>query len=89
VDSGDAGGFKALVAKGCEQCRGTGYSGRFALGELLLMTPALKALVARRAPQAELQAEAERGGWRSLRDQAMDAVAQGLTTLDEVERVAA
>ena len=89
VDSGDAGGFKSLVAKGCEHCRGTGYSGRFALGELLLMTPALKALVARRAPQAEIQTEAERGGWRSLRDQAMDAVANGLTTLDEVERVAA
>ena len=81
------GGF--LLARGCEQCRGTGYSGRFALGELLLMTPALKALVARRAPQTEIQAEAERGGWRSLREQAMDAVALGITTLDEVERVAA
>jgi general secretion pathway protein E len=79
----------ALLAKGCEHCRGTGYSGRFALGELLLMTPALKALVARRAPQIEIQAEAERSGWRSLRDQAMDAVALGITTLDEVERVAA
>ena len=78
-----------LVAKGCEHCRGTGYSGRFALGELLLLTPALKALVARRAPQTELQAEAERSGWRSLRDQALDAVAQGQTTLDEVGRVAA
>ena len=79
----------ALLAKGCEHCRGTGYSGRFALGELLLMTPALKALVARRAPQTEIQAEAERGGWRSLRAQAMEAVAHGLTTLDEVDRVAA
>ena len=79
----------ALLAKGCEHCRGTGYSGRFALGELLLMTPALKALVARRAPHTEIQAEAERGGWRSLRDQALAAVAQGLTTMDELERVAA
>ena len=76
-------------ARGCEQCRGTGYAGRFALGELLTMTPALKALVARRAPQAEIQAEAERGGWRSLRDQALEAVARGDTTLAEVDRVAA
>ncbi|MBX3475893.1 MAG: type II/IV secretion system protein [Planctomycetes bacterium] len=90
VASGEAvQGFQALQARGCEQCRGTGYSGRFALGELLLMTPSLKALVARRAPQAEIQAEAERGGWRSLRDQALGAVALGMTTLDEVERVAA
>ncbi|MEO8154059.1 MAG: GspE/PulE family protein [Rhizobacter sp.] len=79
----------SLLAQGCERCRGTGYTGRFALGELLLMTPALKALVARRAPQTEIQAEAERGGWRALREQAMAAVAQGITTVDEVDRVAA
>lgn len=78
-----------LVARGCEQCRGTGYSGRFALGELLLFTPDIKALLSRRAPLAEIQEEAARHGWRSLRVQAMEAVAQGLTTLDEVDRVAA
>lgn len=77
------------IAKGCEQCRGTGYQGRFALGELLLMTPALRELIARRAPHREIQAEAERSGWRSLRAQAIGMVASGLTTLDEVDRVAA
>ena len=78
-----------VLAKGCEHCRGTGYSGRFALGELLMLTPALKALVGRRASQAEMQAEAERGGWRGLREQALMAAAQGMTTLEEVDRVAA
>jgi general secretion pathway protein E len=78
-----------LVAHGCEHCRGTGYSGRFALGELLMLTPDIKAMLARRAPLAEIQAEAARHGWRGLREQAMEAVAQGLTTLDEVDRVAA
>ena len=78
-----------LSAQGCEHCRGTGYSGRFALGELLTMTPALKAAMARRAPQDEIQAQAERGGWRSLREQALEAALQGLTTMEEVERVAA
>lgn len=77
-----------LKPRGCEHCRGTGYSGRFALSELLLMTPTVKALVARRAPQAEIQAEAERHGWRSFRDQALEAVSQGKTTLEEVDRVA-
>ena len=76
-------------ASGCEACRGTGYSGRFALGELLLMTPSLKAMVARRAPQAEIQAEAAASGWRSLREQALQAVAAGATTIEEVDRVAA
>ena len=76
-------------AQGCEHCRGTGYAGRFALGELLLLTAPLKALVASRAPLADIQAEAERTGWRSLRALALDAALQGHTTLEEVDRVAA
>jgi general secretion pathway protein E len=78
-----------LEARGCEHCRGTGYAGRFALGELLPLSPALKALVAARAPQAQIQAEAERVGWRSLRVLALEAALQGHTTLEEVDRVAA
>jgi general secretion pathway protein E len=78
-----------LQARGCEHCRGSGYAGRFALGELLTLTPALKALFSQRAPHAQIQAEAERSGWRSLRGQALAAVAQGQTTMEEVERVAA
>jgi general secretion pathway protein E len=75
-------------ARGCEHCRGTGYSGRFALGELLTLTPALRELLARRAPQAEIQAAAASTGWRSLQNLAFEAAARGMTTLDEVERVA-
>jgi general secretion pathway protein E len=77
------------AACGCDACRGTGYSGRFALGELLTMTPALKAMVARRAPHAEVQAEAVTSGWRGFAEQAQAAVAAGLTTQEEVDRVAA
>ena len=77
------------AGSGCEACRGTGYSGRFALGELLTMTPALKALVARRAPHDEIQAEAATAGWRGLEAQAREAVTAGLTTQAEVDRVAA
>ena len=77
-----------MAARGCEHCRGTGYSGRFALGEVLLMTPALKTLIARRATQAEILTEAAHSGWRSLRDQAVAVAACGLTTMDEVDRVA-
>lgn len=81
--------FRPMEAVGCEHCRGTGYSGRFALGELLLLTPSVKALVSARAPQAEIQAEAQRNGWRSLQSMALDAVVSGMTTLEEVDRVAA
>ncbi len=76
-------------AKGCAHCRGTGYAGRFALGELLTLTPQAKALITRKAPQTEIQQEAQRSGWRSLRQQALLAAMQGRTSLEEVERVAA
>jgi general secretion pathway protein E len=75
-------------ARGCEHCRGTGYSGRFALGELLPFTPGLKALVSQRAPHVQIEAEAQRNGWRSLRALAIDAALRGETTLEEVDRVA-
>ena len=84
-----AGAPQLLRAQGCEHCRGTGYAGRFALGELLLLTAPLKALVAARAPLAQIQAEAQRSGWRSLRALAIDAALRGYTTLEEVDRVAA
>jgi len=79
---------KLMRARGCEHCRGTGYSGRLALGELLQLTPALKALVSARAPQAQIQTEAARGGWRSLRALAIDTALRGHTTPEEVDRVA-
>ena len=78
-----------MKAVGCEHCRGTGYSGRFALGELLTLTPELKAMIASKKPQLDIQAEAARGGWRSLREQALEAAARGWTTIEEVDRVAA
>ncbi|MBI3346940.1 MAG: type II/IV secretion system protein [Burkholderiales bacterium] len=83
-------GFPRLMkAHGCENCRGTGYAGRLAMGELLHLTPTLKSLVSARAPLAEIQAEAERSGWRSLRTLAIEIALQGLTTPEEVDRVAA
>ena len=77
-----------MSAAGCEHCRGTGYAGRFALGEVLELTPALKTLLAQRVSQIELQAEASHNGWRSLREQTLSAAADGLTTMEEVDRVA-
>ncbi|MDQ6684316.1 MAG: GspE/PulE family protein [Pseudomonadota bacterium] len=89
ADSDPSAPPESKAAIGCEACRHTGYTGRFALGELLTMTPSLKALVARRAPHAEIQAEAAQSGWRSLDAQAQEAAAKGLTSFEEADRVAA
>lgn len=81
-------GARLMEARGCEHCRHTGYAGRFALSELLILSAPLKALLAARAPQAQLQAEAARLGWRSLRSLAIEAALAGRTTLEEADRVA-
>ena len=85
----DAALVRWVRARGCERCRGTGYSGRFALAEFLVMSPTLKALIAARSSQAEIQQEALRTGWRELREQALEAAMRGHTTMEEVDRVAA
>ncbi|WP_131111777.1 GspE/PulE family protein [Sulfuricystis thermophila] len=73
--------------KGCGECRGTGYRGRRAVAEILALDDRLRALIAQRAPLAEIKAEARRQGMLSLRDAALQLARTGQTTLEEVARV--
>ena len=72
---------------GCHVCRNTGYVGRTAVIERLNLTPRVAELMTRRVPGAELLAEAEASGMRSLKTQAFDLARAGITSLDEVNRV--
>ena len=78
------GGYEAV---GCVECRGSGYEGRAGLYEIMVLDPALKALV---TPDADVQA-LRRGalaqGMSSLRMAGIDKVKAGLTTMTEVMRV--
>ncbi|MCM5681567.1 GspE/PulE family protein [Schlegelella sp. S2-27] len=76
-------------ANGCPACLDTGYRGRFAIGELLVMSTELKAMIVDHAPYQEVWALARRQGLRTLREQAMDAASKGWTSFDEVQRVTA
>lgn len=78
---------KWVRAAGCRACRGSGYRGRRAIGELLMVTPEVKALLARRASQSELLATTAQDGFVSLRAVALRLAACGETTLAEVDRV--
>jgi type II secretory ATPase GspE/PulE/Tfp pilus assembly ATPase PilB-like protein len=72
---------------GCEQCAGTGYRGRLLLAELLTIDPALRQAIRDKADTAALEAAAGGAGRRTVRAAAAEAVAAGLTTAEEVERV--
>jgi general secretion pathway protein E len=77
------------AGSGCRHCRGTGYRGRVAVGELLVLTDELREAIVERAPVRRLKELARQGGSRFLRHAALDLAKQGRTTLEEVNRVTA
>uniref|UniRef100_UPI00313773D9 GspE/PulE family protein n=1 Tax=Variovorax sp. YR752 TaxID=1884383 RepID=UPI00313773D9 len=72
---------------GCGHCRGTGYRGRRAIAELLLLDDELRDLIAERAPMGRIKDAARQRGLRTLRDAALAAVCSGDTTFEELDRV--
>jgi len=70
--------------KGCGACFGTGFSGRTAIFELLVVTDEIRDLVVRRASAGDLKRAALKDGFLTLRKDGLRRVAAGLTTLDEV-----
>lgn len=75
------------AGRGCGQCRGTGYKGRKAISEILLLNDAIRELIIARQPTRLIREAARNNGTRFLREAAMDAVARGETTLQEINRV--
>ncbi|MEM0952935.1 MAG: ATPase, T2SS/T4P/T4SS family [Pseudomonadota bacterium] len=74
-------------AVGCARCQGTGYKGRSGIYEFVQMTPELHDLVVQGRPVQELRALAAAQGNRTLRQDGLLKVAQGVTTMEEVYRV--
>lgn len=89
ADSGiDApGGYDFRVGRGCGECRGTGYRGRKAVAELLVLNDELRELIVAREPIRRLKEAAHRSGTRFLREAALDLVRRGETSLEEANRV--
>ena len=79
--------FAFSQGTGCGHCRGSGYKGRRAIAETLLLTDELRELIVARAPIGQIKEAAERGGTRTLRDAALARVKAGDTTLEEINRV--
>lgn len=85
VGAPDFGGLtKAFRGAGCEKCRRSGYFGQVGVFEFLPITPKLRRLIARSAPEEDLYSEARVQGMRTLYDDALEKVAQGITTIEEV-----
>ncbi len=74
--------WKFRAGRGCAHCRGTGYKGRRAIGELLVLNDELREAIVVRAPARRLKELAIAGGSRLMRTTALDLVERGQTTLD-------
>jgi type IV pilus assembly protein PilB len=80
-------GFQPVKGAGCTNCSDTGYRGRVAIYEVMVLTEEIKEFVLNGASTAELKREAIRGGMVTLRRSALNKLLEGTTTLSEVHRV--
>ena len=83
-------GDKAITlyrAVGCEHCGNSGYSGRNAIVELLVMTDAIKQLILRHSDAGEIARVAAEAGMHSMLDDGLRKAVVGITTIEEVRRV--
>jgi len=80
-------GYRFMLGAGCGLCRGSGYHGRKAIAEFLVLNDELRELIVARQSIRALKAAAARSGTRLLRQVALDEVRSGTTTLQEINRV--
>jgi type II secretory ATPase GspE/PulE/Tfp pilus assembly ATPase PilB-like protein len=74
-------------AKGCDTCSNTGYKGRVGLHELLMGTDDIKKLIQEHARVSEMLATALENGMRTLKQDGIEKVLQGITDIHEVRAV--
>lgn len=79
--------YRFRNGKGCGHCRGSGYRGRNAIAEILLLNDEIRELIVAQEPIRRIKEAARNNGTHFLREAALDMVKQGLTSLEEANRV--
>lgn len=73
--------------KGCQSCKQTGYKGRLGIFEMLLMDDRIREMVITKRSSGEIKKAAVEAGMKTLRDDGLEKVLEGKTTVEEVLRV--
>ncbi len=84
LNEADTGGREFYTGQGCDSCNDTGYRGRQGLFELLDMSDPLRELVAQRAATVVLQQKAKELGMKTLREDGLRNIFDGITSIEEV-----
>ncbi len=74
-------------AKGCSRCNNTGYKGRLGLYEVMIVSEAIRRLTVERKSADEIGRVAAAEGMKSLREDGIDKVLLGMTSVEEIARV--
>jgi type IV pilus assembly protein PilB len=80
------GGKKFYYGKGCDQCNNTGYRGRTGIYEIMPFNDEIRDLIMNSASTAVLREASKRAGMKTLRENGLAAIYDGITTIDEVAR---
>ena len=83
----DAQNFSIFEGKGCEECRFTGFHGRTAIHEIIIISTPIRELIMNRASSQQIKQMAIQEGMNSLRQDGLRKVIDGITTFSEVIRV--
>jgi general secretion pathway protein E len=76
--------LKVHAGRGCVHCRGTGFSGRTGLFEVMPVTPRIGRLIEEQASAAEIRREALNDGMLTLREYGIKKLGRGETTYEEI-----
>jgi type IV pilus assembly protein PilB len=84
IDPVDIGNREFFYGKGCPTCNNSGYKGRLGIYEWLRMSESIRDLVVQRAPTLVIKQKALEQGMRTLRDDGLRAIFDGITSIEEV-----
>jgi len=79
--------FELYRGAGCAFCKHTGFKGRTTINELLVPNEKIHELIVNRAPTSQVKKEARKNGMKTLREDGIYKVIEGMTTIEEVIRV--
>jgi len=80
--------IKLYRGKGCSFCKNTGYYGRTSIYELIVLDEEIKSLIVTKASSNVINELALKNGMKTLKDSGIEKALQGITTIEEVLRVA-
>lgn len=79
--------YQFMAGEGCGDCRGSGYKGRRAIAEILVLNDEIRELIVDKAHIRKIKEAARRFGTHSMREVGLAMVCRGETTLEEIRRV--